>query len=391
MGNLNIIVFLWYFEQLITIALGTQGFVLLTSFFVLLLQKKSVNIIAAICALVISLAIASYTLFLTPCDVGKLEPAALLLLVVLLYLVFTLNVDSFLEQIYKSKKLFVLTFLISIADFALSKSLLGLLIPTLQKYTLASIYLEPSHAIVYSLPFILMVSDRYSKRSSPVIVPNIFLLLNMSSSSAVLLILANLKHYLFIISILILVASFANFSSQIQDLVATINKNSNEIIILALAASESFENLTILVYLSGWARSFEMYAYEIYFGEGFNMMGCSGFIDQYQNKIFTLVRGYLNVDDGSFLFAKIMSEFGFASIAFGTILVICILTYIIKNFLISKPNKYWFVVVVIVLFVMLLRNPGGYFSLPALLALASLFKIVRNIKLPIVKRYSKNG
>tara|TARA_B110000977_G_C10949865_1_gene444210 strand:- start:335 stop:1045 length:711 start_codon:yes stop_codon:yes gene_type:complete len=236
-----------------------------------------------------------------------------------------------------------------------------------------------------------MVSDRYSKRSSPVIVPNIFLLLNMSSSSAVLLILANLKHYLFIISILILVALFANFSSQIQDLVATINKNSNEIIILALAASESFENLTILVYLSGWARSFEMYAYEIYFGEGFNMMGCSGFIDQYQNKIFTLVRGYLNVDDGSFLFAKIMSEFGFASIAFGTILVICILTYIIKNFLISKPNKYWFVVVVIVLFVMLLRNPGGYFSLPALLALASLFKIVRNIKLPIVKRYSKNG
>ena len=83
----------------------------------------------------------------------------------------------------------------SVADFALSKSLLGLLIPTLQKYTLASIYLEPSHAIVYSLPFILMVSDRYSKRSSPVIVPNIFLLLNMSSSSAVLLILANLKHY----------------------------------------------------------------------------------------------------------------------------------------------------------------------------------------------------
>jgi hypothetical protein len=390
-GKLNIIVLLWYFEQLISIAIGTQGFVLLLSFFVLLLQKKSVNIIAAICALTISLGIASYTLFFTPCNVGKFEPASLILLVVLIYLVFTLNVDSFLEQIYKSKKIFMLIFFISIADFALSNSLLGLLIPPLQKHTLASIYLEPSHAIAYSLPFILMVSARYSKLSRPLIIPNIFLLLNMSSSSAALLILANLKHYLFAILILIIAAIFVNFSSQIQDLISTINKNSNEIILLALNAPEIYENLTILVYLSGWSRIFEIFANEIYFGEGFNMMGCSGFIDQYQNKIFTLAHGYLNVEDGSFLFAKIMSEFGFASIAFGVILIILLLIYVIKNFLISKPDKYWFVVVVMVLFVMFLRNPGGYFSLPALLALASLFKIIRNFKLHIQKRYFKNG
>ena len=76
-------------------------------------------------------------------------------------------------------------------------------------------------------------------------------------------------------------------------------------------------NLSSLIYIQGWQDAWDNIARTHGLGLGFNMMGCSPLPNVSVRSILAL-RGVerLNADDGSFLFAKVLSETGLVAIIF---------------------------------------------------------------------------
>ncbi len=310
----------------------------------------------------------------TPCSISAVSYASLILLFILAYLVLTIDPQKFVIEIYEQKLLFYFIFLISLFDFFHGESIIGAIFKDLEKYTMASIFLEPSHAIIYSLPFILVSIASIKDGKRRFVVPNIFLFLNLTSTAAVAFIFANVRRALHLLIIFILlvfsmvVLSEGIFYKFLQNYL-------NEILLILTLQSETLNNLTILVYLSGWFRLNELFESKVYFGEGFNLMSCSSIVDEYQHIIFTKERSYLNLNDGSFMFSKIMSEFGVVSLIFIMIVLLSVIIFYKFRHNGVKPNTYWYALIVFSCFVMFLRNPGGYFTIPALLCLSTFYSI----------------
>jgi hypothetical protein len=83
------------------------------------------------------------------------------------------------------------------------------------------------------------------------------------------------------------------------------------------------ENFTVLVYVQGWQMLFESWKHSLGWGIGFQQMGINGTSVDASVLINAMSGGDSNIFDGSFVLAKIVSEFG----AFG---VVAILIYLRK-------------------------------------------------------------
>lgn len=85
-----------------------------------------------------------------------------------------------------------------------------------------------------------------------------------------------------------------------------------------LKFDETASNLTALVYLQGWEDAYKALLYTNWIGLGFQNMG-SLEPGEYGERIFQIVGIYKNREDGGFLAAKIVGEFG----ALGIVLLLC--------------------------------------------------------------------
>jgi hypothetical protein len=347
---------------------------LILFFCVYIASRARISIINCINSLLVTIFIAVYSIVFTPCSISSVSSLSLILLFILSYLVLSFDPQKFVLQIYKQKFLFYLIFLLSLIDYILGESIIGKILKDLEKYTMTSIFLEPSHAIIYALPFILISIESIKDGKQRIVIPNIFMFINLTSTAAVALIFANLRRSSFLFGCLIVVIFLTVILSD-STVYKFLKMYINEILLILVLSSESLENLTILVYLSGWMRSLALFEFNIYFGEGFNLMSCSNVVDKYQKIIFAQENSFLNLNDGSFMFSKIMSEFGVVSIIFlVTILLSIIILYKFRHMDV-KPDSHWYALIVFSCFVMFLRNPGGYFTIPALLCLSTFYSV----------------
>lgn len=80
-----------------------------------------------------------------------------------------------------------------------------------------------------------------------------------------------------------------------------------------LTFTDGFTNLSTLVYIQGWEDAYIALRETSGIGLGFQRMGTLP-PGEYGEKIFSIFGGFLNRNDGSFLAAKIISEFGILGI-----------------------------------------------------------------------------
>jgi len=92
--------------------------------------------------------------------------------------------------------------------------------------------------------------------------------------------------------------------------------------ITGIAAPNETENLSSLVYVQGWQDAWFNLKRTHGMGLGINMMGCSPLPDVSVRSVLALGGlGDINAEDGSFLFAKIVSEAGVLGIVFYIVLI----------------------------------------------------------------------
>jgi len=147
----------------------------------------------------------------------------------------------------------------------------------------------------------------------------------------------------------------------------------NDIIVL-----NSGSNLSSLVYANGWYLILENLVRTSGFGLGLNAMGCSPLpftpITEWLNAIG---HAESNLNDGSFLFSKIGSEFGLIGIAaflFATLYCVRGHFYLSLH---HRPNEIiaysWLIVITVGGFI----RSTGYFSGPVILGILAFFILVK--------------
>lgn len=87
--------------------------------------------------------------------------------------------------------------------------------------------------------------------------------------------------------------------------------------VVGIAAASDAENISSLVYVQGWQDAWANLVRTRGLGLGFDMMGCHPLPDVSVRRVLAIaVDEDLNAQDGSFIFAKVVSEMGLAGIAF---------------------------------------------------------------------------
>lgn len=162
----------------------------------------------------------------------------------------------------------------------------------------------------------------------------------------------------------------------------------------------SSDNLSVLVWIQGWELAYVNFVETGGLGLGFNSLGLSStVISSVTTKILKLHGSFLNVQDGGFLASKFIAEFGIV----GLFCSICYFFWIIHFFgiikkmyrlislnidheLLAEFKKYIVIISFIFSFSVEFFFRGyGYFSPNLVLALASIWYILRNkLKLPTI-------
>lgn len=125
------------------------------------------------------------------------------------------------------------------------------------------------------------------------------------------------------------------------------------------------QNLSALVFLSGWERAFLSLIDSSFFGIGFNQLGFVGNIGFFQSEIISLGLPKLNITDGGSLAPKIISELGIVGLAFilGYLFYLVKAVYRVKKkSLIYSYLDTFYISIFIMSFVSLFIRSSGYFS-----------------------------
>jgi hypothetical protein len=187
---------------------------------------------------------------------------------------------------------------------------------------LSGLFQEPSHVACALFPCIAILLSAESKRHRWQGTMALVVLLLLSRSSTLIALLAAWMAYrllvqgkvrqtaLFAIGIasLIVLGAAINYSRFVLPTVVRIT---------GIATPGETENISSLVYAQGWQDAWFNLQRTNGMGLGVNRMGCGALPDVSARQALLLLTDIdLNGEDGSFLFAKVVSEAGIAGIAF---------------------------------------------------------------------------
>ncbi|WP_342243431.1 hypothetical protein [Pseudomonas sp. OTU5201] len=160
-----------------------------------------------------------------------------------------------------------------------------------------------------------------------------------------------------------------------------------------LSFDESTSNLTALVYMQGWESAYRALLHTNWIGLGFQNMGS---LDPgvYGERIFQIVGIYKNREDGGFLAAKIIGEFGVFGLAFLLFYVIALCSSILynRNFLkayqedrnkaleLFPVSSVLGCSLIVAFSIEVFARGYGYFSPGILLAMVSIFLVTKKRK-----------
>jgi hypothetical protein len=187
---------------------------------------------------------------------------------------------------------------------------------------LSGLFQEPSHLAFSLFPCIAVLLVAEDKKTSRKGIVALFGLLVLSRSSTLIALIAAFVLYRLVIQgktrqtalITLSISSFIGLAAMIgysQIFMPTIVR------VAGITAPSETGNLSSLVYVQGWQDAWFNLWRTHGLGLGLNMMGCSPLPDVSVRDILMLRRfGDLNAEDGSFLFAKIVSETGVVGLGF---------------------------------------------------------------------------
>lgn len=238
-------------------------------------------------------------------------------------------------------------------------------------------FYEPSHyALVFS-PFIIYI---FSSEKNLIYTAFIFIILLFLG-----VLLKNLVFFIILLIVLFMRFRTAFFRFAIFPIIIfcslfyIINTDSEFANYFSerLVFNSDSENLSLLVYLSGFERIYLSLIESYGLGFGFQQMGLVGPTGVFQESLDMLNANGLNIEDGSFLASKIIFEFGIFGIV--TIFIFIFkLIGIINEFDFVDTNRIKFVYsTYISFFVYLFIRGGGYFMPMVPMFLVSIFFIFR--------------
>jgi hypothetical protein len=183
------------------------------------------------------------------------------------------------------------------------------------------IFSEPSHfSIIFSSFFLFkMFTSKHRYKHLLICLSLVILLQNVTLLAiACLGLIISVKNYnIFrILGIFLLLSTFVFFTLLFS--------NYFSFIIERLSISSKSDNLSVLIFLSGYERAYLTLLDSYFVGVGFQQMGIIGPLGEFQKIIMQITMdGTMNTMDGGTLFSKLVTEFGILGI-------IVILAYVIK-------------------------------------------------------------
>ena len=261
----------------------------------------------------------------------------------------------------------------------------------------AGSYYEPSHLAMYVIPFIAYRFLKYNRD-----------MLSWMAVAVVMLVAPNSTFLVGLIGIFVLwlikgrylsntagrirIALVIAFVTSLLALIDISNIQDRISGVLDGAQGNETSSVSAIVWLNGWSQASEYFAVTRGLGVGFNQMGCEKYenLGQFSSLMFTKLGVVLNSQDGSFLAAKLVSEFGFV----GILLVISLMLASVNSiFNINKDcgggdSSIALARAVggICLLSLLFVRGAGYFQLPVILAISLL-----TLKLPKQAPITKNN
>jgi hypothetical protein len=244
----------------------------------------------------------------------------------------------------------------------------------------SGLYYEPSHLAIFIAPF---VCYRLLARKIDIISWSIIIISLLTASSSTLYILISLIIISLIIkdhkiNSLLLIIFFIIITYGAFD---TSELSSRVSGVLDLKPDLN-TNLSSIVWLNGWYQALDHLVLSNGFGVGFNNMGCDEYADlgMLNEMVKNINNGSaLNVNDGSFLASKIISELGIIGIFFVIIFTFICLKKIYRLFYydgsqVNMKNEILINSSGAICFLLLLFVRGfGYFLLPTILIFSMIF------------------
>ena len=237
---------------------------------------------------------------------------------------------------------------------------------------------EPSHLALFILPFFLfkLISNKQVKSS------NLFIIISMLFIALFfqnITLLVGIAIAIFVIS----KPKYFTFSFLlILSLITFTHIVNVDYFLSRLMLGSETQNLSALVFLSGWERAVLNLKETYGVGLGFNQLGYIGVDGKYMNIIYNLIGFKLNYNDGGTTGSKIISELGI----FGLIILVVYSffamksIYFLKNkFLILDNKDIFFLSIFIMYSIELFLRGEGYFNPTSFLFLISIFYLSRYI------------
>lgn len=284
----------------------------------------------------------------------------------MIFFIYIANILSNYISTISPKKFLILINLIYI--ILLIDGLAGILLKSQKKSTL--LFLEPSHYALSVLAFYLF--HLYTEKKLFYKISAMFVLFIIAVFIQNLTLLVGLFFGTLIaikpkISFLILIFFLIIIISLNIDMSYFINR---------LVLTENLDNLSVLVFLSGWERSFLNIYNTFGLGVGFNQLGYVGEFGYYQGLLSKSGAERLNLHDGGTTGSKLISEVGII----GVLLLFLYKLYFFKIIYRLKKKfsnfdfkDIFFFCVYIMFFVELYIRGVGYFSGTLFLFLTSIF------------------
>jgi len=241
----------------------------------------------------------------------------------------------------------------------------------LNPYKVVVVFKEPSHFALIYLSFFLYISC-LSRRVIKVGCLLVALFIGLSIKNLTLLVgVLSLSVFVFGVRpymLFLVISGFAIlFLPQAFEY--------GEYYIDRMDFSANSDNFSAMVYMSGIERAFLSVIDSYGFGVGFQQLGAVGPQGEIMNKIIAALGFAINYNDGGFLGAKVVSEFG----VFGVILLLAYITWFGSKFLRPESRRpvedlnFFFVCVYLAFFVELFIRGAGYFTPGFFLFMISLY------------------
>ena len=260
-------------------------------------------------------------------------------------------------------------------------TLLGLVSIILQKMDLVGgknmlIFVEPSHYALVYLPLVLYKVYTSNKKNKLFIIL-VTLLISLFVENLTLLagtiIVFGISYWRYKFKFLFIVSIFTF-------IIVSFGFNELQYYWDRLNISMQSNNLSVLVWVSGWERAYISFVDSYGVGLGFQRLGYVGELGTALNRIYTILGGrYLNINDGASVAPKFIAETGLL----GVVSIIVYLKYLIKILkafikerIVDKKTVFFFSAY-IMFSVQLFVRGVGYFSPASYLFLASIYWIYK--------------